>query len=201
MQELTKGIHRFRPDDFRSSHALFELRTRSGRPEALVITCSDLAIDPYKLIPTNVEDLYVLQNLGNLVVPVDPQADSPSEVEQALGLYPLRDIIVCGHTPCGVMRHLLADEGNEMPAVATWLGHAARTRAIVEEHYAGLTGEELVEVAAAENVIVQLENLRAIHAIALRLDQGSLHLHGWLYTGGMILAYDPHADGYVPLLQ
>jgi carbonic anhydrase len=201
MQELNKGIHRFRPEDFRSSHALFELRTRSGKPEALIITCSDHEIDPCKLIPTNVEDLYVLQNFGNLVIPYDHQADSPSGVEQALGLYPVRDIIVCGHAPCGVMRHLLAGEGNEMPWVGTWLGHAARTRAIVEEHYAGLRGEDLVEVAAAENVLVQLENLRAIPAVALRLEQGSLHLHGWLYSDGKILVYDSHADRFVPLVQ
>jgi carbonic anhydrase len=201
MHELTMGIHHFRPNDFRSSHALFELRTRSGKPEALVITCSDLAIDPYALIPTNVEDLYVVQNFGNLVVPGGTQAHGASQLEQALGLYPIRDIVVCGHASCVVMRCLLADERDERPPVVRWLGHAARTRAIVEEHYAGLTGEDLVELAAAENVLVQLENLRALPAVALRLDQGSLHLHGWLYTGGMILAYDPQANRFVRLAQ
>jgi carbonic anhydrase len=56
-------------------------------------------------------------------------------------------------------------------------------------------------VTAAENVLVQLENLRSIPAVALRLDRVSLYLHGWLHTGGMILVYDPHADCFVPLVQ
>jgi carbonic anhydrase len=201
VHELRKGIHRFRPENFRSSHSLFGLGARSGGPEALVITCSDLETDPYRLIPTNVDDLYIIQNVGNLVIPHDSGAVSPTGVEQALALYPLRDIIVCGHTPCGVMRHLLADERDEPPPVAAWLGHAARTRAIVREHYHGHKGEGLVEVAAAENVLVQLENLRTIPAVALRTDQGSLHLYGWLYTDGEIMAYDPRAERFVPLAQ
>ena len=60
-----------------------------------------------------------------------------------------------------------------MPSVAAWLGHAARTRAIVAEHYSQLAGEALLTAAAAENVLVQLENLRTIPAVALGLDGAS----------------------------
>ena len=59
MIELIRGIHDFRPEDFRSSHRLFEQEGRAGKPETLIVACSDLDIDPYSLIMTNLRDLYV----------------------------------------------------------------------------------------------------------------------------------------------
>jgi carbonic anhydrase len=203
MQRLVKGIHRLRPEEFRPSHALFELPARGQGPEALLIACSDLAIDPYSLIPTNATDLYVLQNIGNLAAPYDPRRpDQASSVETALALYPLKDIVVCGHAPCDVMRNLLAsDEAVEESAVAAWFRHAERTRQIVSEHYAGLGGEPLLAAAIQENVLVQLENLRTIPAVALGLERGQLRLHGWVYSAGAIYVYDPHQEQFVPLTQ
>lgn len=200
MVELVQGIHDFRPEDFRSSQRLFELPGRTGKPEALLIACSDLGIDPHSLIPTNLQDLYVLQHIANIVPPHDPLR--PSALEQALDLYPLKDIVVCGHSPCDAMKRFLNDEEvTEMPSVAAWLGHAAWTKAIVEEHYSRLAGEALLAAAAAENVLVQLENLRTIPAVALKLERGDLHLHGWSYRDGTIFSYAPQRGAFVPLAQ
>ncbi len=203
MQKLVRGLHRLRPGDFRSSHALFERPGRGQGPEALLITCSDLEIDPYSLIPTNTNDLYILQNIANLAAPYDPRRpDEHTSIEMALVLYPTKDIVVCGHWPCGVMRNLLSSgEGAEMPAVAAWLRHTEKTREIMAEHYAHLEGEPLLSATVEENVLVQLENLRTIPAVALGLDQGQLHLHGWVYAAGAIFVYDPHQEQFVPLTQ
>jgi carbonic anhydrase len=95
LEELIPGIHRFHPEEFRSSHNLFATATRSGGPEALVITCSELAIDPYNLIPTNVDDLDILQNFGNCVSPYgDALAFGASAVEYALAIYTVKYILI-----------------------------------------------------------------------------------------------------------
>ena len=100
------------------------------------------------------------------------------------------------------MRHLLSlDEGRESPSVAAWLAHAARTRRIIAEHYPRLAGEPLMIAAAGGNVIVRLENLRTIPAVARGLDRGELHLHGWLYKDGVISAYAPRRRAFLPLAQ
>ena len=52
-----------------------------------------------------------------------------------------------------------------------------------------------------ENVLVQLENLRTIPAVARQLDRGELHLHGWLYRDGVVDAYDVHRGQFTPLAQ
>jgi carbonic anhydrase len=43
-----------------------------------------------------------------------------------------------------------------------------------------------------ENVIAQLNNLRSHPAVAARLEQGGLALHGWVYHigAGLVMAYD-----------
>lgn len=51
MQELANRVHHVLPENFRSSR-LVELRTRSGSPEALLITGPDVTINRYGLIPT-----------------------------------------------------------------------------------------------------------------------------------------------------
>lgn len=204
MTPLVDGIHRFRAADFLTSHRLFRL----GGPVApqggaLLIVCPELEADPHRLIPTNLAALYVLQALGNIVVPGD--GDSPpgsDSVEPALSLYRPTDIVICGHAPCGILDRLGSTPREEMPSVVAWLRHALRARTIVEQHYGELEGEEeRRDVLARENVLVQLENLRTIPAVAHRLDRGELHLHGWLYRDGAVDAYDVHRGQFTPLAQ
>jgi carbonic anhydrase len=108
----------------------------------LLITCSDLAIDPFALIPTNVQDLYVLQNFGNLAPPPDPERDNATDVEGAVALYQAEDIVICGHSHCGVMRTLLSSDKYGLPApVASRLRPARKTMQIVAAHCGGLRGQ------------------------------------------------------------
>ena len=205
MQTLIRGIHRLRPEDFRSSHALFRLTGQGQSPGALVLACSELRIDPCSLIPTNFGALYVLQNFGNFAAAFDPrQPDQDASVGAALALYPLKDLVVCGHTSCGVMRNVLASDpggDEEPPLMVKTLRHGERTRHIMAEHYGHLIGDRLLAAAIEENVLVQLENLRTIPAVASRLARGDLHLHGWVYASGAIFVYDPDQEQFVPLSQ
>ena len=111
-------------------------------------------------------------------------------VVAALGV---KDIIVCGHTHCGAMDGLQHPEKLAgLPSVAAWLEHAATTRRIVEDHYAHLPDDRKLVAAVEENVLVQLEHVRTIPAVASRLRRGDLHLHGWVYKieTGEVFAYD-----------
>ena len=50
---------------------------------------------------------------------------------------------------------------------------------------------------------MQLENLRTLPAVAFRLAQGDLHLHGWVYKieTGEVFAYDWASGQFVPLAE
>jgi carbonic anhydrase len=199
LKQLIKSL---RPADFRSSHSLFDLPFRSRPPGTLLIACSDLAVDPFSLISTNAQDLYVLQNFGNLVPSPDPERHDATGVEGAVALYQVEDIVVCGHSHCGVMRTLLSSDEHRLPMpFASWLRPAQKTKQIVAAHFGALRGGRLLTEAARVNILVQLHNVRANPSIAAQLDRGNLHLHGWIYTDGTISAYDPHRAEFVDLAQ
>src|SRR5581483_9326005 len=77
------------------------------------------------------------------------------------------------------------------------------TRRIVKESYTHLDGDRLLTATVEENVLVQLENLRTLPAVASRLKRGDLHLHGWVYKidTGEVFAYDLTCGQFVPVAQ
>jgi len=205
VQKLIQGIHQFRQDDFRPLKGLFEQLARGQNPETLFITCSDSRIDPNLLTRSMPGDLFILRNAGNIVPPHGAGGGGEAAtIEFAVAALGVKDIIICGHSHCGAMKGLLEPESlAEMPAVAAWLSHAEATRRVVRENYTHLDGDRLITAAVEENVLVQLENLRTLPAVASRLVKGDLHLHGWVYKieTGDVFAFDLESGQFVPLAQ
>jgi carbonic anhydrase len=67
-----------------------------------------------------------------------------------------------------------------LPAVAHWIGYAARARAVVLETASPESGD-LLAALTEENVIAQLDNLRTFPCVAAKLRTGALEIHGWVY--------------------
>lgn len=205
MQKLIQGIHQFRMENFRPLKGLFEKLAKGQNPETLFITCSDSRIDPNLLTRSKPGDLFILRNAGNIVPPHGAgNGGEAATIEFAVAGLGVKDIIICGHSHCGAMQGLLKPEMMApLPAVASWLSHAETTRRIVTDNYGHLDGERLVTATVEENVLVQLENLRTLPAVASRLVRGDLHLHGWVYKieTGEVFAYDTSSGQFIPLAQ
>jgi len=203
MQKLVQGLHHFRSNIFRSQQELFERLADGQNPEALFITCSDSRINPNLITQTDPGDIFILRNAGNIVPPHGaPNSGEQATIEFAVVGLGIKDIIVCGHSLCGAVSGLLKPEKlQDMPAVAAWLTHAEATRRIVKDKYGHLADEALQTVAAQENVLVQLENLRTHPAVAVGLARGDLKLHGWMYKiqTGEVFAYDAVEGQFLPL--
>jgi carbonic anhydrase len=86
-----------------------------------------------------------------------------------------------------------------LPSVAEWLRHAGATYEIMRAHYGHLQGKALANAAAEENVLVQLEHLRTLPAVAARAAAGKIRLHGWMYKieTGEIFHYDAGVGQFV----
>ena len=205
MQKLIQRIHRFQEENFRPLQGLFEQLSKGQNPETLFITCSDSRIDPNLLTRSKPGDLFILRNAGNIVPPHGAaNSGEAATIEFAVAALGVKDIIVCGHSHCGAMQGLLKPEMVEpLPAVAAWLAHAETTRRIVRDNYGHLDGNRLLTATVEENVLVQLENLRTLPAVASRLVRGDLHLHGWVYKieTGEVFAYDFTNGQFVPVAQ
>jgi carbonic anhydrase len=204
MQKLVHGIHAFQANIFRSRSELFERLASGQNPQALFITCSDSRVMPELIMQAEPGDLFVLRNAGNLVPPhgANPVGGEEATIEYAVKSLRIRDIIVCGHTLCGAMQALMnPDALGEMPAVRSWLEHAAATREIIKTSYHDLGPEATWKATVEENVLVQLENLRTHPAVAAALAAGRVKLHGWVYKleTGEVFSYDPVKGQFVPL--
>lgn len=205
MQKLIQGIHQFQEKDFRPLQGLFEKLAKGQSPETLFITCSDSRIDPNLLTRSKPGDLFILRNAGNIVPPHGAaNGGEAATIEFAVAGLGVKDIIICGHSLCGAMKGLLEPElVASLPSLCSWLSHAETTRRIVKDNYGHLEPERLLTATVEENVLVQLENLRTLPAVASRLVKGDLHLHGWVYKieTGEVFAYDTATGQFVPLAK
>jgi carbonic anhydrase len=204
MQQLIRGIHQFQTEDFRSLETLFQQLAERQTPETLFITCSDSRIDPNLLTGSQPGDLFILRNAGNIVPPHGTASGEGATIEYAVAALGVKDIIVCGHTHCGAMKGLLNPEQVAgLPAVSSWLEHAATTRRIISDHYSHLPEDRKLVAAIEENVLVQLEHLRTLPAVASRLRRGDLHLHGWVYKieTGEVFGYDIETQSFTAVTE
>jgi len=196
MDRLIKGLHHFSTEVFSDHAELFERLAFEGQsPETLFITCSDSRVVPNLITHAAPGELFILRNAGNLIPPYGAgESGVEATIEYAVRALNVQDIVVCGHSHCGAMAGLLAPETLVgLPAVGRWLEHAACTRQIVCDHYSHVSDVQRLKVATEENVLAQLESLRTHPAVASRLAEGDLRLHGWVYRmeTGEIRGYFP----------
>jgi carbonic anhydrase len=95
------------------------------------------------------------------------------------------------------------DSLDKLPATKGWLTYAEATRRVMMTHYQDLPQEDKLEVCIEENVLVQIENLRAHPAVLAAMTRGALRLHAWIYEieSGNVMAFDDHTGQYLPVAE
>ncbi len=197
LPEVLQGYERFRENHYRRLETLFRRLAGGQSPKVLFITCSDSRIDPCLLTQTLPGDLFVVRNAGNIVPEYREDSGECATIEYAVKVLKTPHVVVCGHSGCGAMAGLL-DPGQleTLPAVRRWV---ALSQPALERAQAA-SGEKLPELVR-QNVILQLERLRAYPFISSALESGALRLHGWVYDigGGTIVEYDPQRRAFSDL--
>jgi carbonic anhydrase len=149
-----------------------------------------------------------VKNPGNIVPPssvaIGPNSTAAA-VEFAVAGLEVSDIVVCGHTQCGAMDALLT--GLSAPAatphLAGWLELAAPVRNLVQGPYANFVPPEARAIVAAdENVLLAIENLRTYPIVRERIEQGKLRLHAWMFkiANAELFAYDAARQEFRPIV-
>ncbi|GAB4225824.1 MAG: hypothetical protein Kow0049_04090 [Stanieria sp.] len=202
MKKLISGLDKFRHTYVPTHKQLLAQLSHGQKPRVLFITCSDSRIDPNLITQTDVGELFVIRNAGNIIPPYGAaNGGEGGTIEYAIHALGIEQVVVCGHSHCGAMKGLLKlnELQAEMPLVYDWLKHAESTRRLVKENYSNYQGEELLEILVAENVLIQINNLKTYPVIQAKLHQGRLQIYGWIYhiETGEVLAYDPETHTYV----
>jgi carbonic anhydrase len=204
MKKLIRGLREFKASYFCSHQELFEQLSHGQKPRVLFITCSDSRIDPNLITQAELGELFVIRNAGNIIPPFGAtNGGEGATIEYAVQALDIRQIIICGHSHCGAMKGLMKLDSLrvEMPLVHDWLKYAEATRRLILDHYSLYSGEELLEIMIAENVLTQIENLRTYPVIRSKLYQGQLNIYAWIYQieTGEVLTYDSQKHAYVLL--
>ena len=208
MQRLIEGVHKFRSGEFGSFRKLFRKLSRDGQsPHTLFITCSDSRVLAELITHSQPGDLFVVKNVGNIVPPASARGDTNSTaaaIEFAVDTLRVSDLVICGHSQCGAMAALLADNpiSPATPHLRDWLNLAAPVRETLKKNYTHLHELRARENAAAEeNVLFGLDNLHSYPCVQDRLMEGTLRLHGWFFkiATAELFAYDPETRQFSPL--
>jgi carbonic anhydrase len=201
VDSILRGLKRFRKKVYPKHRELFHKLALQQRPTALFITCADSRIDPCLLTQTKPGELFLCRVIGN-IVPRFPElvGGVSATIEYAVGVLGVPDVIVCGHTDCGVMKGVLnPDALKPLANVSAWLEHAEAAREAVAERRESLSESAFLLALTERNVVEQLRNLHTHPAVAARLAQRNLKLHGWVYdiAKGTVTKYSSRRDRFV----
>ncbi|MEW2068184.1 SulP family inorganic anion transporter [Streptomyces sp. NPDC007346] len=185
---------------------LARLASEGQRPSQLFITCADSRLVTSMITSSGPGDLFTVRNVGNLVPPPGTVSAGSGDdsvaaaIEYAVDVLRVESITVCGHSGCGAMQALLKGEpetGPKKPRTPLWRwlrhGLPSLERMASRRHsWARISGRlpaDEVEQLCLTNVVQQLEHLRAHEAVARRLAEGTLQLHGMYFHVGEAQAY------------
>ncbi|NCP17788.1 MAG: carbonic anhydrase [Erythrobacter sp.] len=209
MPRFARGVLKFQDEIFPDKKALFERLSQGQSPEALFITCSDSRIETGMMTQTDPGELFICRNAGNIVPPHTNQTGGmTASIEFASAALKVPNIVVCGHTECGAMKgamdlHRDRSSLDTLPHVREWLGYSRAAVDIVDALGEGRSDAEKMRMLLEQNVILQLQHLRTHPTVALRLAQGEVELHGWVYdiATGKVDAYDPDQNRFVGIAE
>ncbi len=202
MKKLISGLAKFKSSSFDERKELFATLANGQSPEVLLITCADSRIDPNLITHSEPGDLFICRNAGNIVPPFGLHTGGmTASIEFGVAALGVEHIIICGHTDCGAMKGAMnPDSLDALPSVASWLSHTRAAVATVASKHGELGDEHLSEVTK-ENVLLQMKHLETHPAVASKLANKSIEIHGWVYDigTGSVLAYDADKESFVPV--
>ncbi|MEO1634307.1 MAG: carbonic anhydrase [Cyanobacteria bacterium J06631_9] len=206
MKDLIKGLREFQSSYVPQHRALLKELAQGQHPRVLFITCSDSRVQPELITQSDLGDLFVIRNAGNIIPPYGAtNGGEGATIEYAIKSLDIQHIVVCGHTTCGAMKGLLqvGELEAKMPLVYNWLKHTEATRELVEEHYSHLPKAEKLSTLVAENVLTQIDNLKTYPSVRSHLHRNEVAIHGWIYyiEDGTVLTYDRPNHRFVTIAE
>lgn len=201
MGSLAERVLAFQKHDYEIQKKLYKQLCSGQHPEILFITCSDSRIQLNELTQSKPGEVFAIRNAGN-IIPSYPHAGGESaSLEFALTTLPIKHIVICGHSQCGAMKGVIDPVSTEqMPAVRQWLKHGPDLMDITKK-CEGNADKSLLDVAIAENVLLQMEHLKQHPCVKSKLEAMQITLYSWIFEfeTGKVLTYDIHTSRFESL--
>ncbi len=194
---LVHGVENFKSENRQDHLGLYEQLARGQQPHTLFISCVDSRVSPNLITSTDLGELLVVRNVGNIVPRYEPTTRSPegAAIEFGITHLSISNIVICGHSSCGAVK--ACREGvhhNDTPHLNDWLNSIG-----LEKDHAcqNLTHDEAGKI----NVLRQVENLLTYPTLWERYKKGELSIYAWYYDVGTldVLEWDQGQEKFVKL--
>ena len=187
--DMIEGYGRFRTNEWSEERERWSELGEGQSPKVMVIACSDSRVDPTQIFDTRPGEIFVVRNVAALVPPFEttPGLHGVSAaLEFAVQFLKVEEVVVVGHGYCGGCKAALTKEMRGMERgeggfVADWISLLDGAQAAVEAVHgnSGDVAERAMEMAAVK---VSLHNLRSFPCVRQKEAEGSLTLHGAVFS-------------------
>ena len=192
-----EGYRRFREVCLDGNQELFKALGEGQNPHTMVITCSDSRVKPGIILGANPGDLFVAQNIGNMVPEYGDLIGDSTQAALEYGVVALKvdHLIILAHSSCGACAHLYHEhqEGEpELIHVEKWLEQLQPAKQASILQLQADSSLNRAEITEKNNLELSLGRLMTYPYIVEAVEKGELKIHGWWYHvgTGAIEVYD-----------
>jgi carbonic anhydrase len=186
MQNIQKGLVKFKQQDFEKYKDLFTAISKKQNPHTLFIGCSDSRVVPDMITKTLPGELFVIRNIANLIPTfrqIDEYLSTTAAIEFAIKELNVENIVVCGHSNCGGCSALFFKDKikEKLPATAKWLELSEKVVEQVNAQIPNGSPEAKEWLAEQINIVEQMKHLLTYPYIKEKYEKKKLNIYGWYY--------------------
>lgn len=210
---LVDGYKDFRGEYLEAQSEAYKIWSSKGHsPKTLIIGCSDSQVNPATLTHAGLGEIFTVNNLANIVPAYDKDGlqhvSLGATLQYALKHHKIEHIIVMGHSGCGGIAALMADEDKNcgIPKgdyVRDWVSILTPAKEAVLVNGADLPHEEQLRLCEMEGALVSIQNLAGYPLVRNAVREKRLTLHAWYFhiESGELLSYRPEEGRFRRLIQ
>lgn len=193
---LRHGAEKFIVNYARERQELLNELALGQKPHTLLITCADSRINPNALFSSDLGELFIIRNAGNIINKYEFSVanETTAAIEFALGVLEIRNIVICAHSDCGAIKSCVYDTNINYPNLKIWL-QQIKTEL---NPYAPLDLDQAIK----RNLLNQIENLTTFPLVKELLATNKLNIAAWMYDvkSAEVLLWDQINNCFSPLI-
>lgn len=212
LQKLIDGYKQFREHYVSKQYGAYRAWAgQTQEPAIMMISCSDSRVNPAILTHAGLGEVFMVNNVANLVPPFkegkDTHHSTSAALEYAITVLKIETVIVLGHSGCGGIKALVNGTHNPNPDIYSFIGPwveiANRAKERVLSRHGDCSLEEQATFCEKEALLVSLENLETFPWVKTAMAEGKLSLHAWYFDilSGDVFQYEPEKEEFLPLLE
>lgn len=204
-EELIEGYNIFRAEYLdKKSGAYHQWASASPTPRVMIVGCSDSQVNPAILTHAGLGEIFVVNNVANIVPPFKSEETAcisvGAAIQYAVNHQKVEHIIVMGHSACGGVAALMDKapkdrfDADANDCIASWVNILdPAKRAVLENCDEDCDKEECLRLAEMEGTLFSMQNLAGYPWVRDAVKENRLTLHAWYFhiDSGELLSYRP----------